>query len=65
MLHFEWNKFQSNVKTTFNYLRKTENYSDVTLVCEDVQAESRGELGETIKSSKLTVPKQFSMPTTA
>ena len=33
----QWNQFQNNVKTTFQFLRKTEEYSDVTLACEDGQ----------------------------
>ena len=31
----QWNEFQNNVKTTLKFLRKTEEYSDVTLACED------------------------------
>ena len=33
----QWNEFQNNVKTTFKSIRKTEEYSDVTLACEDGQ----------------------------
>jgi len=34
---FQWDKFQDNAKVTFHDVRKTEDFSDVTLVCEDGQ----------------------------
>ena len=33
----QWNEFQSSIKTTFRGLRKTDDYADVTLACEDGQ----------------------------
>ena len=32
---FQSNEFQNNIQKTFRFLRKTEDYSDVTLVCEE------------------------------
>ena len=33
----EWKEFQTNIKTSYQGLRKTEDYADVTLACEDGQ----------------------------
>jgi len=33
----QWNEFQANLKTSYRDVRKTGDYSDVTLVCEDGQ----------------------------
>merc|ERR1719394_483681 len=33
----QWNEFQGNVKTSYSSIRKTEDFSDVTLACEDGQ----------------------------
>ena len=33
----QWNEFQNNVKTSYRGARKTEDYADVTLVCENGQ----------------------------
>ena len=34
-LCLQWNEFQTNVRTSYQGLRTTEDYSDVTLACED------------------------------
>ena len=36
-LRLKWNDFQDNVRTSFGSLRQDNNFSDVTLVCEDGQ----------------------------
>ena len=33
----KWNEFQTNVKATYQGLRQTDDYADITLVCEDGQ----------------------------
>ena len=33
----QWKDFQNNIKTSYRGLRKTEDYADVTLACEDGQ----------------------------
>ena len=33
----QWDEFQSSIKTSLTNLRKTEDYSDITLACEDGQ----------------------------
>ena len=30
-----WNKFQTNIKMTYQGVRETGDYSDITLACED------------------------------
>ena len=35
-LCLQWNDFQDNIKSTFENLREDKDFTDVTLVCEDV-----------------------------
>ena len=36
-LCLQWNDFQENIKSAFGSLREDNNFTDVTLVCEDGQ----------------------------
>ena len=46
-LNLQWNDFQENVKSAFGNMREDQDFSDVTLACEDGQQVEahKGDLG--------------------